>query len=175
MTRKQKRLAVIAGGMSFIIAAVLLMMFAFGQDRSIGRHFALLSHVDESVVVRSVKNDQRFDSMRLKVENIDTRPNLFAETNDRWNFDFDEELSRPFVNKWNFDDAKTRRSTDRQRRDDPSGDDVRHGASKLNASVRIRKLLMPHEIQLQLSFPIRPKTKVQRCEIVFVDDHRLVT
>jgi cytochrome c-type biogenesis protein CcmE len=32
MTRKQKRLAVIAGGMSFIIAAVLLVMFAFGQS-----------------------------------------------------------------------------------------------------------------------------------------------
>lgn len=31
MTRKQKRLAVIAGGMSFIAAAVLLVMFAFGQ------------------------------------------------------------------------------------------------------------------------------------------------
>ncbi|MBO3759505.1 cytochrome c maturation protein CcmE [Ciceribacter sp. L1K23] len=31
MTRKQKRLAVIAGGMSFIVAAVLLVMFAFGQ------------------------------------------------------------------------------------------------------------------------------------------------
>ncbi|MBP1850886.1 cytochrome c maturation protein CcmE [Rhizobium halophytocola] len=31
MSRKQKRLAVIAGGMSFIIAAVLLVMFAFGQ------------------------------------------------------------------------------------------------------------------------------------------------
>ncbi|MEZ2129020.1 MULTISPECIES: cytochrome c maturation protein CcmE [unclassified Sinorhizobium] len=32
MTRKQKRLAVIAGGMSFIIAAVLLVMFAFSQS-----------------------------------------------------------------------------------------------------------------------------------------------
>ncbi|SSC68013.1 cytochrome c maturation protein CcmE [Ciceribacter selenitireducens] len=32
MTRKQKRLAVIAGGMTFIIAAVLLVMFAFGQS-----------------------------------------------------------------------------------------------------------------------------------------------
>ncbi|KQW31121.1 cytochrome C biogenesis protein CcdA [Rhizobium sp. Root274] len=32
MTRKQKRLAVIAGGMSFIVAAVLLVMFAFGQS-----------------------------------------------------------------------------------------------------------------------------------------------
>ena len=32
MTRKQKRLAVIAGGMSFILAAVLLIMFAFGQS-----------------------------------------------------------------------------------------------------------------------------------------------
>ncbi len=32
MTRKQKRLTVIAGGMSFILAAVLLMMFAFGQS-----------------------------------------------------------------------------------------------------------------------------------------------
>ncbi|WJR67614.1 cytochrome c maturation protein CcmE [Neorhizobium sp. CSC1952] len=32
MTRKQKRLAVIAGGMSFIIVAVLLVMFAFSQS-----------------------------------------------------------------------------------------------------------------------------------------------
>lgn len=32
MTRKQKRLAVIAGGMGFILAAVLLIMFAFGQS-----------------------------------------------------------------------------------------------------------------------------------------------
>lgn len=32
MTRKQKRLTVIAGGMGFIIAAVLLIMFAFGQS-----------------------------------------------------------------------------------------------------------------------------------------------
>ncbi|KPF41109.1 cytochrome c maturation protein CcmE [Rhizobium sp. G187] len=31
MTRKQKRLAVIAGGMGFILAAVLLVMFAFSQ------------------------------------------------------------------------------------------------------------------------------------------------
>jgi len=32
MTRKQKRLAIIGGGMSFIVAAVLLVMFAFGQS-----------------------------------------------------------------------------------------------------------------------------------------------
>jgi len=32
MTRKQKRLAVIAGGMSFILIAVLLVMFAFSQS-----------------------------------------------------------------------------------------------------------------------------------------------
>ncbi len=32
MTRKQKRMAVIVGGMSFIIAAVLLVMFAFSQS-----------------------------------------------------------------------------------------------------------------------------------------------
>ncbi|WP_159952881.1 cytochrome c maturation protein CcmE [Rhizobium sp. 18065] len=32
MTRKQKRLAVIAGGMGFILMAVLLVMFAFGQS-----------------------------------------------------------------------------------------------------------------------------------------------
>ena len=32
MTRKQKRLAVIAGGMGFIVVAVLLVMFAFGQS-----------------------------------------------------------------------------------------------------------------------------------------------
>jgi len=32
MTRKQKRLAVIAGGVSFIMVAVLLVMFAFSQS-----------------------------------------------------------------------------------------------------------------------------------------------
>ncbi len=32
MTRKQKRLAIILGGMSFILAAVLLVMFAFSQS-----------------------------------------------------------------------------------------------------------------------------------------------
>lgn len=32
MTHKQKRLAIIGGGMSFIVAAVLLVMFAFGQS-----------------------------------------------------------------------------------------------------------------------------------------------
>jgi len=32
MTRKQKRLAVIGSGMSFIVAAVLLVMFAFSQS-----------------------------------------------------------------------------------------------------------------------------------------------
>ncbi|MDO1581579.1 cytochrome c maturation protein CcmE [Rhizobium oryzicola] len=32
MTRKQKRLAIIAGGMSFILCAVLLVLFAFGQS-----------------------------------------------------------------------------------------------------------------------------------------------
>ena len=32
MTRKQKRLAVIGGGMGFIIAAVFLVMFAFSQS-----------------------------------------------------------------------------------------------------------------------------------------------
>jgi len=32
MTRKQKRLAVITGGMSFIIVAVFLVMFAFSQS-----------------------------------------------------------------------------------------------------------------------------------------------
>lgn len=32
MTRKQKRLAVIAGGMGFILVAVLLVMFAFSQS-----------------------------------------------------------------------------------------------------------------------------------------------
>lgn len=31
MTRKQKRLAVIGGGVGFIMAAVLLVLFAFGQ------------------------------------------------------------------------------------------------------------------------------------------------
>jgi cytochrome c-type biogenesis protein CcmE len=32
MSRKQKRLAVIAGGLGFIMAAVLLILFAFGQS-----------------------------------------------------------------------------------------------------------------------------------------------
>lgn len=34
MTRKQKRLAIIAGGVSFVLAAVLLIMFAFSQSVS---------------------------------------------------------------------------------------------------------------------------------------------
>ena len=32
MTRKQKRLAVISGGIGFLVAAVLLVMFAFSQS-----------------------------------------------------------------------------------------------------------------------------------------------
>ena len=32
MTRKQKRLAVISGGIAFLVAAVLLVMFAFSQS-----------------------------------------------------------------------------------------------------------------------------------------------
>ena len=32
MTRKQKRLAIIGGGVSFIMVAVMLVMFAFGQS-----------------------------------------------------------------------------------------------------------------------------------------------
>lgn len=32
MTRKQKRLAIIGGGLGFIVAAVLLVMFAFSQS-----------------------------------------------------------------------------------------------------------------------------------------------
>lgn len=32
MTRKQKRMAIIGGGMSFIMLAVFLVMFAFGQS-----------------------------------------------------------------------------------------------------------------------------------------------
>ena len=32
MTRKQKRLAVIGGGIAFLVAAVLLVMFAFSQS-----------------------------------------------------------------------------------------------------------------------------------------------
>ena len=32
MTRKQKRLAVIGGGVAFLLAAVLLVMFAFSQS-----------------------------------------------------------------------------------------------------------------------------------------------
>ncbi|TRL30685.1 cytochrome c maturation protein CcmE, partial [Rhizobium straminoryzae] len=32
MTRKQKRLAVIGGGVGFIMVAVLLVMFAFSQS-----------------------------------------------------------------------------------------------------------------------------------------------
>ncbi len=32
MTRKQKRLAIIGGGVSFIMLAVFLVMFAFGQS-----------------------------------------------------------------------------------------------------------------------------------------------
>ncbi|PZU86618.1 MAG: cytochrome c maturation protein CcmE [Shinella sp.] len=47
MTRKQKRLAVIAGGMSFIVAAVLLMMFAFGQSVA---YFYMPSDLEKTAV-----------------------------------------------------------------------------------------------------------------------------
>ncbi|WP_454287647.1 cytochrome c maturation protein CcmE [Rhizobium arsenicireducens] len=47
MTRRQKRLAVIGGGMSFIIAAVLLVMFAFGQSVA---YFYMPSDFDKMVV-----------------------------------------------------------------------------------------------------------------------------
>jgi len=47
MTRKQKRLAVIAGGMGFILTAVLLVMFAFGQSIA---YFYVLNDLAESDV-----------------------------------------------------------------------------------------------------------------------------
>ena len=37
MTRKQKRLAVIGGGVGFLLAAVLLVMFAFSQSVKVSR------------------------------------------------------------------------------------------------------------------------------------------
>jgi cytochrome c-type biogenesis protein CcmE len=47
MTRKQKRLAVILGGMSFILVAVLLVMFAFSQSVA---YFFMPSDLEKTTV-----------------------------------------------------------------------------------------------------------------------------
>lgn len=97
MTRKQKRLAVIGGGMSFIIAAVLLVMFAFSQSVAYfympadlssnpiapGTIIRLGGLVDKGSVIRGDGTTVRFavtdgkDTVNVKFTGI--LPDLFRE------------------------------------------------------------------------------------------------
>lgn len=98
MTRKQKRLAVIVGGMSFIIAAVLLVMFAFSRSVAYfympadlannpippGTRIRLGGLVDEGSimrgegsVVRFAVTDQSGDTVNIRYQGI--LPDLFRE------------------------------------------------------------------------------------------------
>jgi cytochrome c-type biogenesis protein CcmE len=98
MTRKQKRLAVIGGGMSFIIAAVLLVMFAFGQSVayfympadlakhpvSPGTRIRLGGLVGDGSVVRGVGSTVQFavtdaTGDRVQVRYTGILPDLFRE------------------------------------------------------------------------------------------------
>jgi cytochrome c-type biogenesis protein CcmE len=97
MNRKQKRLAVIGGGMSFIAAAVLLVMFAFSQSVayfympgdlakkpvSPGTLIRLGGLVGEGTVVRGEGTTVQFavtdgtDAIKVKYTGI--LPDLFRE------------------------------------------------------------------------------------------------
>ena len=97
MTRKQKRLAVIAGGMSFIIAAVLLVMFAFGQSVAYfympadlektavgpGTRIRLGGLVEEGSVVRGEGSTVKFSvtdgTATIPVTYVGILPDLFRE------------------------------------------------------------------------------------------------
>lgn len=97
MTRKQKRLAVIAGGMSFIIAAVLLVMFAFGQSVAYfympadlektavgpGTRIRLGGLVEEGSVVRGEGSTVKFSvtdgTATVPVTYVGLLPDLFRE------------------------------------------------------------------------------------------------
>lgn len=97
MTRKQKRLAVIAGGMSFIIAAVLLVMFAFGQSVAYfympadlektavgpGTRIRLGGLVEEGSVVRGEGSTVKFSvtdgTATVPVTYVGILPDLFRE------------------------------------------------------------------------------------------------
>ncbi|GEO84395.1 MULTISPECIES: cytochrome c maturation protein CcmE [Alphaproteobacteria] len=97
MTRKQKRLAVIVGGMSFIIAAVLLVMFAFGQSVAYfympadlektavgpGTRIRLGGLVEEGSVVRGEGSTVKFSvtdgTATVPVTYVGILPDLFRE------------------------------------------------------------------------------------------------
>ncbi|MBW8446287.1 MAG: cytochrome c maturation protein CcmE [Arenimonas sp.] len=97
MTRKQKRLAVITGGMSFIIAAVLLVMFAFGQSVAYfympadlektavgpGTRIRLGGLVEEGSVVRGEGSTVKFSvtdgTATVPVTYVGLLPDLFRE------------------------------------------------------------------------------------------------
>ncbi len=97
MTRKQKRLAVIGGGMSFIIAAVLLVMFAFGQSVAYfympadlektavgpGTRIRLGGLVEEGSVVRGEGSTVKFSvtdgTATIPVTYVGILPDLFRE------------------------------------------------------------------------------------------------
>ncbi|OCJ18105.1 cytochrome c biogenesis protein CcmE [Rhizobium sp. AC44/96] len=98
MTRKQKRLAVIGGGMTFILAAVLLVMFAFSQSVAYfympadlaknpvppGTRIRLGGLVGDGSIVRGVGSTVQFavtdvsgDQIRVRYTGI--LPDLFRE------------------------------------------------------------------------------------------------
>jgi cytochrome c-type biogenesis protein CcmE len=97
MTRKQKRLTVIAGGVGFILAAVLLVMFAFSQsiayfympgdlakaELAPGTRIRLGGLVAEGSVVRSEGSQVRFTVTdghdTVPVRYVGILPDLFRE------------------------------------------------------------------------------------------------
>ncbi|MGF9692882.1 cytochrome c maturation protein CcmE [Rhizobium sp. 0TCS1.26] len=97
MTRKQKRLTVIAGGVGFILAAVLLVMFAFSQsiayfympgdlakaELAPGTRIRLGGLVAEGSVVRSEGSQVRFTVTdghdAVPVRYVGILPDLFRE------------------------------------------------------------------------------------------------
>ncbi|MDM9629095.1 cytochrome c maturation protein CcmE [Rhizobium sp. S152] len=98
MTRKQKRLAVIAGGMGFILVAVLLVMFAFSRSVAYfympadlannpvppGTRIRLGGLVGEGSVVRGVGSTVQFAVTDATGESVQVRytgilPDLFRE------------------------------------------------------------------------------------------------
>ncbi len=98
MTRKQKRLAVIAGGMGFILVAVLLVMFAFSRSVAYfympgdlannpvppGTRIRLGGLVGEGSVVRGVGSTVQFAVTDATGETVQVRytgilPDLFRE------------------------------------------------------------------------------------------------
>ena len=98
MTRKQKRLTVIGSGVSFIVAAVLLVMFAFRESvayfympedlvtmsLAANTRIRLGGLIDEGSVVRGAGSTVQFavtdgSGQRVKVKYTGILPDLFRE------------------------------------------------------------------------------------------------